>query len=271
MTKILPFLLLLVFVSCQKNVDPIFIYDVEDEFELSLHQSTGNTHNIVVHISTTQEMPDNYKIEAFAKIINGHVELNIYQILKPSTDSETKAILSTAVVIDSLGNGLHDLSLIIRETIINEGVLTVSDDKITLDFSEPKGIKQSHLEANRFPSDAFWGVVYVDSSYHEGLLDIFLDSLDLFATDVLNPLVGNYGYFSIADDASLELNVSTSPYERYFYMTTSEFSRINQKVQDFKAYEAGFQAHVVTARGDIFYNVGPGDDLGLYKISDTIQ
>lgn len=266
MVKFLPFLLLL-FASCQKNVDPVFFYDVEAEFNLSVRQALGNRNNIIVYISTTTEMPDNYKIQAFAKIVDRRVELNIYQIQKPSTESENKAILYTTVEIDSLGNGVHEMDLIIRETILNEGAFTISDDQIQLDFTDPKGIAQSHIEVNRFPPDAFWGVAYVDSSYHDELLDVFMDSLAVYAEDVLTPMAGNYGYFSIGADESIALKVSNSTYKRSFYMTASNFSKIDEIVQAFKAYEAGFHAHIMTAKGQIFYNVGT-DNFWLYKVSD---
>ncbi len=257
------------FASCQKDKEPVIVYDIPDEFNIEIFQELGSSSNLYLKVTTLDEYPDNYRIEAAATKIDGKIEVNIYQIFKPTTPSNQQTTLSQKIQIDNLADGTYPLDLIIRNTVVNEGAITVSPSKIGLDFSTKYGISAKHYEVNRIAANGYWGFAYVESAAHIIYVDQFVQKIKAVSTEIPNAKVGNYGYFSISDQNKVELPLSQDN-QKTFYMKSDDFDTINSYIQEYKSYGIGFHAVVLTAQGQVFHHVSydppaPSINLSVQK------
>jgi len=251
---LLALLISMLLASCNKDTGSIIIYDIQDEFNIEIFQENNNANNFFLKITTLDEYPSNYRIEADLVNVNNKIELNIYRILKPTNPTNQTKYLSKNLNLENLEIGNYNLDLILRNTIVNEGAVSIKPETIELDFSTKHGISSKHYEVNRIASNGYWGVAYVESEDHSPFLDNFMQKIKDVSIELTNPRQGNYGYFSI--DNHNKVNLALSPHGVYqnFYMTSDELDTINDFVQEYKSFGVGFHAVIYTAQGQIFHH-----------------
>ncbi|HHB78492.1 MAG TPA: hypothetical protein ENK85_04595 [Saprospiraceae bacterium] len=258
MTKInllLGFLAILFLASCQKDTNPVLIYDIHDEFNIEIYQELSEANEVFLKLTTLEKYPSNYRIEADAYINSGNIELNIYRIYKPQTPAPNNVFLTKKVKLGALNLGTHPLDLIIRNNISNEGLISVNPNTIELDFSTKNGISSKHYEVNRFHPNDYWGIASVDSSYHAIYVDQFINKITAESTPINQPNIGNYGYFSISPQGDIELSYTPRGYYRTFFMSAEDFTQINAYIQEYKNLGISFHATVITAKGQVYQHV----------------
>ena len=254
--KLLLIVLVSVFLaSCQKDKDPVILYDIPDEFNIEIFQELDNSNSFFLEITTLDEYPENYQIEANVTTIDDKIELNIYRILPSSAPSNREETLSKKLKLNTLSLGTHALDLIIRNTVVNEGAISINPATVELDFSTKHGISANHYEVNRIAPNGYWGVASVEIDDHAIFLDYFMQKIKAVSTVFTNPKVGNYGYFSIDAQNDVILPTLTQGVYRTFYMTSDEMDSIDKQIQDYKALGIDFQATIYTAQGQIFNHV----------------
>jgi len=240
--------------SCQKDNEPVIIYDINDEFNIEIFQELNNSNSFFLKLTTLDEYPDNYRIEADVTNNNDKLELNIYRILKSNTASTKNVTLSKKLALNTLSLGTHSLDLIIRNSVVNEGAISITPATVELDFSTKQGITAKHYEVNRIDPTGYWGVAYIESTNHIIYLDHFMQKIKAVSTEFVNPKVGNYGYFSIDDQN--KINLPLIPHDNYktFYLGTTDINAVNSYLQDYKSYGVGFHATIYTAQGQVFHH-----------------
>ncbi len=247
--------------SCQKDKDPVIIYDIQDEFNIEIFQELNNSGNFFLKITTLDEYPDNYRIEADAITVDDKIEINIYRILKSPNPTNRKATISKKIKLDHLESGSHPLDLIIRNSVINEGAISINPASVELDFSTKNGITAKHYEVNRIAPNGYWGVAYVTNEIHVIYLDFYMQKIKATSTEISNLKKGNYGYFSIDDQNKVVLPLVSHSTFRTFYMTSDEIETINSLIQEYKALGIGFHATVFTAQGQVYNFVSYNQSL----------
>lgn len=267
MNKIHFYLLLLSFAlmtSCSKDMEPVLIFEIPNEFGLSVAQGLTNSKDIMLTITSLDSFPSNYEIDATVfSSENGYI-IYINQFTQSPAISTGLKIIKKELLLENVSNGDYSLDVVIRNTITSQGLLQQMDQLITLDFSKTNGLSTAHCEANHFAMNSFWGVIAIDGSYHVPILASFLAKLRSFSSRVDQPLLGNYGYFSIDEDNHVLLNHSLGENFKTFYMTVDDFSRLDDLVETYKSSYPGFHALVFTASGDLFQQTSiGGSDLEL--------
>lgn len=242
----------LFFASCQKDTEPIIVYDIQDEFHLGIYQELSATNNVFIQLTTLDKYPSNYRIVADVVTDNEHIVLNIYKIEKPTSPSSIQSFLTKKIKLGSLPDGLHPFDLIIRNNIINEGAIALSPTTIKLDFSSKTGITAKHYYINKIPANSYWGIASVDSSYHAIFLDQFINEIAEESTIFSNPSPGSYGYFSISNQGVVEVPFPLNGYTRTFFMSSTSFTAITDYIKTYKLKDIGFHITIVTADGHIY-------------------
>ena len=238
--------------SCQKDKDPVIIYDIQDEFNIEILQELNNSGNFFLKITTLDEYPDNYRIEADAITVDDNIEVNIYRILKSPNPTNHKTFISQKIKLGHLELGNHPLDLIIRNSVINEGAISMNPASVELDFSTKHGITAKHYEVNRIAPNGYWGIAYVDIEAHTIFIDQYLQKIKAVSTEITNPKPGNYGYFSIDDQNQVTLPFAAQENFKTFYMTSDEFDTIDNWIQEYKSLNVGFHATIFTAQGQVY-------------------
>jgi len=252
-------------VSCQKDTEPVIIYDIQDEFKIQVLQDLSTSNEFSIVISTLDEYPSNYRIETGITLLDDKIELNIYRIVKDPNPSNQKRTITKKVKLGTLHPGSHPLNLILRNTIVNEGAISINPNKIELDFSTKHGISSKHFEVNRIPSNGYWGMAYIDDGNHLIFVDQFIKNIEGVSTQITNPIVGSYGYFSISDQGEINLPFPLKNFSKTFFMTSNDLPTVQNLVQQYKSYGIGFRAIIYTAQGEIFHHVSfdpPSSSLG---------
>ncbi len=261
----------LFFTACKKDTSPLYVYDIKDEFNIELYQGLSSANTVIIKLSTVDSFPDNYQIDADLTTPNNRSELNVYQLIKPTVPSPTKTILTKEIRFEEATFGSHPIDFIIRNSIVNQGVLLVGSEKIELDFSTKGGLTAKQYEVNRIPPNSYWGLAYVQGAYHKLYVDKFLADIKVLSSPLESPLSGNYGYFSIQEDGQLVLPPQYSgSYTRRFLLTSEHLDKIDSCLQAYKALNVGFHARILTSGGQVFHHVTKDDETGSLQAATSV-
>lgn len=189
--------------SCElaKLGDPIVASDVEDEFLISPWEKlTPNGRSFEFHIQTlAEESCRNAYIENNFSVSGNQLEVSIDGIVAPQDCDPGQAPAFAAANAGNLPPRFYELTVDLKNTVVNEGQLTVSGDAYRIEMKSTAGFKLSHSELRRVPEQTIWGYITYQDLEDEAITDDFMDGLSSLAyTQTYQK--GYYGYFQITGD-----------------------------------------------------------------------
>lgn len=214
--KILLSCLLLVafFTSCDKETPSGVIVDIEDDFYINMFEDiSSGTARFQIDLSTIKEQDClNYAIiyDLDTNVVNRAIELTINDLLEPEDCIEGMTTTHTIIPMPTLASNLYTFNINLKDAIINEGTLRVTDNRYELEMDTDDGIEIVNSTLYKIPRNTIWGYVAYNNGISADSAADFITNLTSLSTVFgidNNPdyNVGYYGYFKLDDDFNLEL------------------------------------------------------------------
>lgn len=263
---IIPLLILTVLCisSCQleKLQEPIVIAkDIEPEFYIDLQEFLHPTNRqLKFQIRTIKDQEClNSSVETDFFTLGREIELSINSILEPSDCKAGIAPAQSEVYVGKLNNGTYNFDVALRNTVVNNGKLSISNDNFTIKMETQEGIIFLHNNLQKMPADAFWGYIACEESDWEDLNAELAEKLNGFASPA-DYRSGYYGYFEINNNATGSRKVFlTEPPTADFHFPLlfqinedTDENRFKVILEDFKSSHPDIQLKGQNADGRIF-------------------
>lgn len=177
--------------------------DVEDEFYIELSEVFDNGDRSMNWKLRTIEPVDceGASISFSFKREAGQVlSLSINEILAPNDCDPAEEPARAVVEVGVLETGPYPVSVALRETLNQDGVLKVYDQFYQLELESGNGIIPLRDRLYRIPDHTIWG--FIDHQGIESLIlaaDAFMSELTQI-TEEQTLTNGHYGYFGVADN-----------------------------------------------------------------------
>jgi len=187
--------------------EPIIIADIQEEFKIEMQEVlTSGARPLQFKISSIKEEDClNFTITTPVNKIGNKISVSIQEINQPN---DCQVGIAPAIGHANLGlmtGGIFDLTVDLKNTVFNDGQLTLSDDVFQLKLFSQTGLKLPYTDLINLPSNLAWGYINYQSSDQKPIAEQFYGDL----TNYISPVqlrVGNYGYFRINDQGDLTIN-----------------------------------------------------------------
>ncbi len=224
------------------------VVKVQAEFRVDLFEELKDSRNFQFRLKTIDPQPCiNNSIDFTSSRVLSRLNLAIHEIIEAPDCIEGMVPVSAEAGLGFLGIGTYEVQINLKNTIVNEGVLQVTDEAFVLSMSTENGYELVREELRRIPNRYIWGyVAYDEKNVAEQQANNFLSELaGMTSQSVLTK--GYYGYFTINDDRTVVF--PTAP-EQSFFKTFHYQS--NGNMNDIKAlldeYRAGGNADIMEIR-----------------------
>lgn len=237
--------------------DPVVVAEVNNEFEIGLWEELAPFgKNFYFNINTIEEYDcENYSIDY--NLIKKFREFNISlaDIQEPGDCQEGTNFATASLDLGTLSNGFYELNIDLKNTVINQGQLTVSSDSYLIEMEDAKGISFLQHELLRVPDFTLWGHV----SYGEAMeqaADDFIAQLDSIShSKVLKK--GYYGYFSVEEENSNKIVLPDAPtgdaYKTFLFHYEGQDTPLSELVEQFRnEYGDSIQIELMNDQGKTF-------------------
>jgi hypothetical protein len=258
------FLALFCLGSCQleRLQEPIVIVkDIEPEFYIDVQEYLHPTNRqLKFRVRTIKDQEClNGSVETDYYILGREIELSINSIKEPADCQAGVAPAKSEVYAGQLTNGSYKFDVALRNTVVNNGRLTVSDDSYTIKMETQEGIVFLHNNLWKMPDDAFWGYVVCKEEEWESLNAELTENLNGLAAPA-DYRSGFYGYFEINNNTTGSRKVFlTDPPAGDFHFpllfqlkANVDEARLKAILKDFKDSHPGVQLEGRNADGRIF-------------------
>ena len=213
--SILLSLLVIFLFSCNKDkVDPELIISIDDEFEIDLWEDLSQLNSNFFFLVKTiknyncEENTIDYRVNA----ANNNIVITLEKIAENVDCIAGEAPAKAKIPLGDLKMGTYSISIKLKETIKNEGILKVTPDKFSFSFDNVAGLNLIREELYRVPKGTVWGYIAYQSSNEKAMADAFYEEMNaLSTTEKKNYLKGYYGYFSIGENQSIKVNDKEQP------------------------------------------------------------
>lgn len=242
--KYLVYLAFLVFVAgCDFSSlkDPIIVTEVEDEFNVDMWENLAPTleeRKLIVQIESIKtEKCLNYSIDYQYSKNGNRLKIALNNIIKPLDCVPGEATVKANVNAGSLLNGLYNFNIDLKNTVINNGQLTVLADSYKLNMHSENGFSLKRKELLRVPTDAIWGYVVYQDEGDLAVANQFLNDLKNISQEPNSYRTGYYGYFTIATaDRALTLQEqpSNSNSKIFLYQYSDQTSKLKDLVNQYR-------------------------------------
>ena len=179
--------------------EPIIIADLDDEFELTLWEELSPTNrSLSLLIETIKDEPCRNS-EIVNSVFRSGSSFNVtLQDITTPTDCQTGIGPATARInLGFINPGVYNLDISLKNTVINEGQLSIRANRYLIQMKTENGIKFIRSELNAVPDSLYWGYVAYDSASLKTEAEEVMSQLGTFG-DVVALANGDYGYFSVS-------------------------------------------------------------------------
>ena len=250
--------LILGFTSCQKDGSKgtNFVFDIEDEFELSLSEklTIGENTSLLMDISSLREFDcENYSLLSNSSVFVGKIiEVSVSELMTPDNCVPGLAPAMGQVTFNALVLGNYDLTVSLVNQIENRGTLSVYPNYYEIQLEEENGILLPYTKLHKIPQQTIWGYVgYEDNDINVAseLLNDMYQSLET----VSNISNGNYGHFQF-NDGQVELpkeKISATRHLTFIYHLTTPIEELKIKVEEVYCpqYQSQIDLKIYTSDG----------------------
>jgi hypothetical protein len=204
-------LIITLFGSCSKKNNQGKIVDIEPEFTVQPWEqldANGGTFGLAIATIANQNCGGT-RIDGTSNKIGSKISVTIKKLLYPNTCNGNAEPARDTVVVGKLTKGKYVFNLNLKDVILNEGTLTVEDNKFSLAMEKTDGITVANKEIYRVPYGTIWGYMSYDNS-QEAKATKFFNDLDKVSATISTP-AGDYGYFNYSNSDLLIKGVYQTP------------------------------------------------------------
>ncbi len=232
------------------------IINVNEEFTINLNELLDSPRQLIFDLKSVESEPCmNSSIINFVRLKNGTVTLLINGI-EPATDCNPgEAPASASPNVGFLSNGIYDINITVRNTLTNEGKLTVTDHRYEVNMESSDGIAILNNIMIRIPSETIWGyTAYDDENLVGNLPQDFLQDLESL-TQPKHLGQGYYGSFEIETNGDLKLK-SPPAYNHvntFFYKFDGNEEQLKDLLENYRSGINGsdMELAIYTSNGGI--------------------
>lgn len=233
------------FISCKKELlDPNLIISIDDEFKIDLwedlHAGQG-TFNFLIETIKQYNCIDNsidYRVNSGA----GNIVITLEKIDENADCDPGPSPATAKIPLADAKSGNFQISIKLKETIKNTGLLKVTPEKYEFSLEEKLGVALSREEIYRVPKGTIWGYVAFDSQDELEAVDNFLMDLEnVSQVEKRNYQKGYYGHFSIEDNQTVQVNDPEEPAnsKHFIYHFTGDIGTLKDRAEQFSAQQNG--------------------------------
>lgn len=235
--------------------DPIIVPDVEREFYIDLWEELyPESRELVFQIETIQAQDcENATISYNLNRIGNTVKLSLNAISTPGDCQQGPAQIFASAPAGRLNGGLYTVKADLKNTVFNEGQLTITGDAYYLDMNTDYGFIFRHKSLLRVPEQTYWGYITYETPEQETLASNFISELQAGSIQH-NFLEGYYGYFSVESNDHVNINEKALEgvvHKSFIFKYDGSGASIRQQINAFRlAHGAGIPVHVFNAKGE---------------------
>lgn len=256
------FCVFLAVVSCKLTGDELqVITDVEDTFSINLlEELTTTPRSFVLQLKSLQKQDcGNYLINHdLNKQVDGQFTLAIKDLILP-TNAECNneaAFIAKDINIGALPMGTHEVQINLRDAIVNEGIISVTEKGYELILDSHIGLEFLNWELMRIPEQSIWGYVGFhdrpSSNENPENTRLFIEGLNGHANKI-KPETGYYGKFISDESNELTLleNVEAIVHEPFLFSHFDNLNDIKKYAEDFRdaVDNPNFEIKIFTSEG----------------------
>lgn len=237
--------------------DPVVVAEVNDEFHIDLWENLSPFgSSLVFKIQTIEEFEcKNYSINYNVVPKFREFSISLNEIQEPGDCEQGINTARASINLGTLTPGFYQLNIDLKNTVFNQGQLTVSSERYLIEMEDAKGINFVRRELFRIPGNTIWGyIAYADGA--EPIADDFIHQLEgLSQSKSLKK--GYYGYFSVENDNSdqiifPQLSIAQD-FKPFLFHYDSPESEIAELVDHFRAdYGQDIQISLTNDEGRSF-------------------
>lgn len=233
--------------------DTVLVPEVEDEFYLDMWekltpegryfewhlQTIGNANCVETYLDYTYNQGGR------------DIDLGINAIINPVDCSPGEQPLEANVDAGRLVNDNYNLSFRLRESVTNDGQLSVTNNLYQVNFERLSGLVLLRNKLHRIPDQVIWGYVHAKDSELKTVATSLINDL----SQITEPVIledGYYGYFNILDH-SISLNNDFTPIgAMIFYYNLSGDDRVLSDLiaENRETYKEGLEIRVFNTLGE---------------------
>ncbi len=204
------------FTACRVDPadDPVIIVTSPPEFTIDLFEQRDATDGTPVFGLWVESVTDydcsGYGIDAAVSVQNNRIAVTLLGVVSPSPCAGSPAPARQFLPIGSLPDGTYDFSLSLRDAIVNEGTLTVSNGHYVLSLPDQQGIDFQNLVMEHLPEGVIWGYAGVPNEPAKPVADEFIFDLKKITEDAALP-PGFYSYFTVSGTGDVTFHKRIAP------------------------------------------------------------
>ena len=241
--------------ACSKSGNQEKIIAVEKEFSFQpweLLSESGSTLSLISNTIEPQKCGGT-KVKIEVKIDPRGVIVNVNGLTYPSLCDNISLKATDTSRIEGLKKGSYSFKINLKNAIVNDGSLTIEDNKYTLSMNKLDGIEVPISEIMRVPKGLIWGYVSYELP-QEANYTKFIDKLKKIASPQNDIPKGDYGYFTMGDQSKFNVKVKIdqpkNKTEHLVYYLNSNSSNLKDLVEEFR--NAAFEVKFYTSDGKAF-------------------
>lgn len=206
-------LIIVSFLSCRKDPDKQKTTRIDSNIIVTVkEQLNSHSRELVLHCRTEKTYPCiNFPLLASQNFKSSALEISFMGI--GNTELCLTAIGPAAITIplSTLKEGSYEIWLNNGE-FKNKGHLEISNEKVDLLFSNPKGIIITSQSTQRIPPNTYWGTIGYHSQATAPAVEEFLQKVAEFGADFNKQTPGQYVFYEIDEHGSIVTKSENSGY-----------------------------------------------------------
>jgi hypothetical protein len=236
--------LALAFVACRDHIDndTDIIVTVDPEFAVDLFEqrdSADGSPTFGLWVESTERYEcAGYGIDATVEVQGENIRITLLGVLPAASPcAGDSAAAQQFLPIGNLPDGTYYFTLSLRDAIVNEGTLTVANNRYQLSLPNPQGIDFQNLIVDHLPDGLIWGYAAMPDESVKPTADNFIADLKTL-TDENGLAPGYYSYFTVSGTGNVFFHKSISPSvpaAQFVRRLTASASALKSLLQEYRS------------------------------------
>lgn len=244
----------LAFLGCNKSNNQDKIIEIEKEFSFQPSQGLNESGSIVGLVAQTLKKQDcgGATIDITSRIDGNNISVKVNGLVYPSVCGTQPQFATNNIQFLNIPKGTYNLKISLKDAIVNDGYLTVTDNKFSVSMNKLYGIEVSQNEIMRIQKGLIWGYVNYEQNQQSKYIK-FEERLKKFASIQTDIPKGDYGYFVINDQANINVKATIEPKgstKHLLYYLNSTNTELKNLVDEFR--DPAFEIKFFTSDGKVF-------------------
>jgi len=266
MNRLVQFGVLLIFAALingckQDGIDQKLFINVEDDFYIDMFEDISNGEN---HFSFNIQSINEH--ECLNTIIDYDLQydgignlivLSINDIISPESCNVGIAPAFVSIPIEGIQKREYSIEINLKDVIINNGFLHVTDNDFYLEMSTEDGFEVVNKQLNKIPKKTIWGYVGYELESDKVAAEDFIKNVEQNASNINNSedyTSGYYGYFTVLEDYSITLSdeVSNEFHNTFIFQYDEDPLFLTQLMESTCELNSGLKIHLFNGEGEVF-------------------